>query len=114
MATKQEIQSKFETALIHLAYKKATEAAEKGDFSKLGFDVRPRAIYTLDLSEEDIKLLKNEELGFEISSHIRCNLDLNCTAGAALKTIANDAGYQFTSLKVENYMSVIPLYEELL
>jgi hypothetical protein len=90
---KQTQQASYQQALIGLAYQEAAENLEE-----VGFDLRGRAIYTLELNEETLRRLakaisplddsldeKNkaalkefikENTGIEVAEGVRCALDL--------------------------------------
>ncbi len=132
----QKNQAKFQHALLKIAYKKAAAEATTGR-GNVGFDIRGRAIYDLNLNEFDlekiltflgytqipqdfdnrVRVLKSL-VGIDFTFPIRCNLDLNSEVTdpqiraniEELNTNENNERLGDTNKK----MSIIPLYEELL
>ncbi len=141
--TIQDNQAKYQQALTKLAYQRACEAVT--DSQRVGFDLRGRAIFTLELNEADLKCLFKEcgwpeqhsppvkerllaqlELytGIKTASSVRCALDVYGNEGsfegatAPLREAYEKLYPEYKAGLHENdlreYMSVIPLYEEIL
>lgn len=129
--TQAENQAKLQKKLMDLAYQKA--AAKNAD---VGFDVRGKAIFTLELGVDDWKKIAealgvesegltedlrfkeviNEKTGLEIASSVRCSLDLSERSPQSyqdnISSIKENPNYKATI--VDFPQSITPFYEELL